>query len=396
MSAYHPTSSLPDGPVWLDALAEVPAAVWDSLHDGRNPFVSHAFLEGLERTGCLRPAWGWTPRHLTLWERGDLIGAVPGYIKSNSHGEFVFDHAWAQAYAHYGQEYFPKWLCAVPYSPVPGPRLLARGDEARHRLLDAMVQMTCESGYSSAHVNFHLADEDDCFGIDWLARTDVQYHWRNPGNWRTFEDYLAAMTHRYRKNIRQERAKVERSGVRFRILHGDEASTADLAAMYEFYLQTFNEYGNSPALTFDFLCHLAQAMPRQLVIFLARQEQRPIAGSWCLRGADCLYGRYWGALENIPGLHFETCYYQGIEYCLREGLTRFEPGAQGEHKIARGFLPTLVRSRHWIAAPAFRLALAAGCREETAVVLRYADAAKRHSPFRDPEVDKDDHPPAGR
>ncbi|XQA67057.1 GNAT family N-acetyltransferase [Xanthomonas sacchari] len=366
---------------WLHQLDAVAAADWDALHDGRNPFVAHAFLAGLEQHGCLRPDWGWSPLHLTVWDGEALVAAAPGYVKSNSHGEFVFDHAWAHAYARYGQDYFPKWLCAVPYSPVTGPRLLARDLAAQQELLAAMQALTERTGLSSAHVNFHRADEDAAFGTDWLERNDVQYQWHNDADWTGFDDYLGAMDHKHRKNIRQERAKVQRAGIGFRVLHGDEASAADLQAMYGFYLRTFDDYGNSPALTLDFFSHLARTMPRNLLIFLAIHDGTPVAGAFCLRGGDTLYGRYWGG-EPLPGLHFETCYYQGIEYCLREGLTRFEPGAQGQHKIARGFLPRLVRSRHWIADPGFRVPLADWCAQERAEVRQHAAALQRHSPFR--------------
>lgn len=363
-------------------LDQLQANQWDALHDGRNPFICHAFLSGLERTGCLRSDWGWTPQHLSLWEGDRLVAAAPGYLKGNSHGEFVFDHAWAHAYARYGEDYFPKWLCAVPYSPVTGPRLLAATPEGRQGLLAAMTEHVRRHGLSSAHVNFHTEAEDAQFGPDWLARTDVQYQWHNTAGWEDFDAFLGAMDHKHRKNIRQERAKVARSGVRFRVLHGDQASDDELEAMYGFYLQTFHEYGNSPALTLDFIRHLAQAMPRALVMFLAEFEGRPVAGALCLRGGDTLYGRYWGADATLPGLHFETCYYQGIDYCLREGLARFEPGAQGVHKIARGFLPTFVRSRHWITDARFRQALRQWCAQETAEVREQAQLLAGRSPFR--------------
>jgi len=366
---------------FLHRLTDLPAADWDALHDGRNPFVSHAFLQGLEEHGCLRAEWGWRPRHFTLWESGQLIGAVPGYLKDNSHGEFVFDHAWANAYARHGLAYFPKWLGGVPYSPVSGPRLLAKDAETARTLVETLRAEVARMGWSSAHVNFHLAEDDAAFGPDWLLREDIQFQWHNPGNWTDFSSFLAAMDHKHRKNIRQERAKLARTGVSYRIVHGDEATDADLQAMHDFYLQTFSEYGNSPALTLPFLQHLATAMPRQLVIFLAMLEGQPIAGALCLRGGDTLYGRYWGG-ATLPGLHFETCYYQGIEYCLREGLTRFEPGAQGEHKLARGFLPHPVRSRHWLAEPAFAAALAGWCAQEREEVQRYAQLLAEHTPFK--------------
>ncbi|MDY0981232.1 GNAT family N-acetyltransferase [Stenotrophomonas sp. CFBP8994] len=366
---------------FLHRLTDLPAADWDALHDGRNPFVSYAFLQGLEEHGCLRAEWGWRPCHFTLWESGQLIGAVPGYLKDNSHGEFVFDHAWANAYARHGLAYFPKWLGAVPYSPVSGPRLLAKDAETARTLVETLRAEVARMGWSSAHVNFHLAEDDAAFGPDWLLREDIQFQWHNPGDWTDFSSFLAAMDHKHRKNIRQERAKLARTGVNYRIVHGDEATDADLQAMHDFYLQTFSEYGNSPALTLPFLQHLATAMPRQLVIFLAMLEGQPIAGALCLRGGDTLYGRYWGG-ATLPGLHFETCYYQGIEYCLREGLTRFEPGAQGEHKLARGFLPHAVRSRHWLAEPAFAAALAGWCAQEREEVQRYAQLLAEHTPFK--------------
>ena len=355
---------------------------WDALHDGRNPFVSHAFLSGLEQHGCLREEWGWTPHHLTLWDSNQLVAAAPGYLKTNSHGEFVFDHAWAHAYAQHGRDYFPKWLGAVPYSPVTGPRLLAINDRYREALLEAVITQTRQTGASSAHINFHADSEESVFGAPWLPRVDIQYHWRNSAGWRDFDGFLGAFDHKHRKNIRQERAKVARQGIVFRVVHGDEASEQDLATMFAFYLLTFRDYGNSPALTLEFVRHLAGRMPRNLVIFLAERDGRPIAGAMCLRGGDTLYGRYWGASETAPGLHFETCYYQGIEYCLREGLGVFEPGAQGEHKLARGFLPSFVHSRHWLADEDFSDALRRWCAEEAMSVQRYATTLQAHSPFK--------------
>jgi len=366
----------------IDSLMEVPAAQWDALHDGTHPFVAHAFLAALEAHGCVREEWGWAPRHLTVWEGDRLVAAAAGYRKTNSHGEFVFDHAWAQAYARHGLDYYPKWLFAVPYSPVAGPRLLSRTQAHQRALLAAMADLGEQEGASSVHVNFHVEAEAALFGADWLERMDVQYHWRNASGWKDFDEFLAAFDHKHRKNIRQERTRVARQGIRFRIVHGNEASESDLAAMHGFYLQTFAEYGNHPALTLPFFRHLARSMPRSLVLVLALRNERPVAGALCLRGGDTLYGRYWGAHEQVPGLHFETCYYQGIDYCLREGLTRFEPGAQGEHKLARGFLPAFVRSSHWIAHEGFREALRDWCAQEADSVRHYAATLVSHSPFK--------------
>jgi hypothetical protein len=364
-------------------LAEIPAAGWNSLHDSSNPFVTHAFLSGLEQFDCLRAAWGWQPLHAALWQGEQLLAAAPGYIKSNSHGEFVFDHAWAHAYAQHGLEYFPKWLIGVPYSPVTGPRLLSDSPQHRRELLDLMRAALPRLRVSSLHVNFLPEPELPDFDSSWLARCDVQFHWQRRPHWQHFDEFLADLSHKKRKNIRSERARVAADGYRFRVLHGDEASDGDLADMHALYCKTFAEHGNHPALSLGFLQHLARTMPRSLVLALAGRGAACEAGALFLRGGDTLYGRYWGALCDSPGLHFEACYYQGIEYCLREGLSRFEPGAQGEHKIARGFLPRFTHSRHCVAQPDFAAALQPWCLDERESVRGYFAAALRHSPYRD-------------
>lgn len=365
----------------IDSLGNVPALDWDALHDGDNPFVSHAFLWGLERTGCLQPQRGWSACHALLHEQGALVAAAPAYRKHNSHGEFVFDHAWAAAYARAGLDYYPKWLIGVPYSPVTGPRLLARDAATRAAMATALAH-GCEAlGWSSAHVNFLLDAETQAFSPRWLARQDVHFHWENHG-WHDFGDFLDALTRKRRKAIRQEREKVHAAGYTFRVLHGDQASADDLAAMHDFYRLTFAEKGNTPALTLDFFQYLARTMPRALVLILAEREHRTVAGALCVRGRDTLYGRYWGSEEHAPGLHFETCYYQGIDYCLREGLRHFDPGAQGEHKHARGFLPVLSHSRHFIADAGIAAALAPWCAQEREHTHRYITLLNEHSPLR--------------
>jgi uncharacterized protein len=371
----------------LSSLNDIQASAWDSLHDGSNPFICHTFLSGLEQHDCLRESMGWTPRHAVLFDGDRLVAAAPAYLKHNSHGEFVFDHAWAQAYARYGMHYYPKWLVAAPYSPVTGPRLLANDDASRRLLLQAMLRRTGEDGLSSLHVNFLPEAELGAFDGEWLARGDVQFHWRNDTGWRHFDDFLGAFVSKKRKNIRAEREQVRRAGVVLRTVHGDEASADDIANMHTLYCVTQSEKGNHPALTLGFFRHLARTMPRQFILVLAERDRETIAGALCLRGGDTLYGRYWGATDTLPGLHFETCYYQGIDYCLREGLRVFEPGAQGEHKIARGFLPVLTHSRHHVSDARFAEALRPWCAEERASTLRYREAVLAHSPFRDPIAD---------
>lgn len=381
-----------------DRLAEIDAAQWNALHASDNPFVRHAFLDGLERQACLRPQWGWTPHHLALWDGDALVAAAPAYLKTNSHGEFVFDYAWATAYEQHGRAYYPKLLIGVPYTPVTGPRLLARNDADRAALLAAIGDYTARAGLSSAHINFLDDDQNNACGDAWLERCDVQFHWRNPADhhgsrWHGFDDFLDALQPRKRKNIRQERARVRRAGVGFHIVHGADASDDDLAAMHAFYCMTFADKGNSPTLTLAFLRHLATEMPDALVLILAQRGGQTIAGALCLRGGGTLYGRYWGSSESLPGLHFETCYYQGIEYCLRHGLHRFEPGAQGEHKIARGFLPVLTHSRHHLPEPQFQAAIGRWCAQERVAVQRYRLTVLQHSPYRADAFDAvADHP----
>ena len=365
-------------------LDEIPASAWDALNRGGHSFTSHAFLTGLEAHGCLDPEYGWTPLHAALWEGDALLAAAPAYAKGNSHGEFVFDHAWANAYAQYGLDYYPKWLIGVPYSPVTGPRLLSVDDGSKRTLLEAMREAAPALGLHSLHSNFLYAADLDAFDASWLAREDVQFHWTRDPSWRTFDDFLGALDHKRRKNLKADRRKVCEAGVRLRVLDGRAARGEPMAAMHRFYVQTFAEKWNHAAMTEAFFQHLCEALPDAVVLILAEREGEAIAGALCLRSDDTLYGRYWGAMVDVPGLHFEACYHQGIAYCIEHGLDRFEPGAQGEHKIARGFLPTRTRSRHWLAEPRFHDALKRWCAAEREATRRYRESLAAHSPFRSP------------
>lgn len=367
------------------AIAEIGAIEWDALVADDNPFTCHAFLAGLEHTGCIRAAFGWRAQHLTLHDGTRLVGAMPLYVKANSHGEYVFDWAWADAWERAGHDYYPKFLCAVPYSPVTGPRLLAGGGveaEARRATLAcALRELTDRTGLSSAHVDFLHETELGAFDDHWLPRTDWQFQWHNPGTWRDFQDYLEALTHKRRTATRHERATVAAAGVECEFRAGGSLSDAEWRAVHHLYTHTFDAKGNTPTLTLDFFRYLGATFPQHSHVALARRAEQIIAAALFLSSRTTLYGRYWGASESVADLHFELCYYQGIDYCLRHGLQRFEPGAQGVHKLARGFLPTLTHSRHYIVDAGLRAAVRAALDREAALQAAHGRELAAHSPF---------------
>jgi predicted N-acyltransferase len=360
------------------------ADAWGALDHGGHPFLAHAFLHGLEADGCLRADLGWRAHHLTLWREGRLVAAAPAYRKMNSHGEFVFDHAWADAWERCGLAYYPKLLGAVPYTPVTGPRLLvAHGEpeETRRALAQALAGEVGARGWSGAHVNFPRAlDAAALESAGWLRREDVQFHWRNAG-WTTFEQFLEALNAKRRKEIRRERARVAADGWAFEVVPGSALDEASIDRLHGLYVGTFADKGNYPALTRAFFHRLARDAADPLLAVLGRRGGRIGAMALCLRGPDTLYGRYWGSDDPTPGLHFEACYYQGIDWCIRNRVSAFEPGAQGEHKIARGFLPATTTSWHWLVEPALRAAVARALERERQAVAGYAAAAAAHSPF---------------
>ncbi len=370
-------------------ISEIGETAWQTLLRGNdNPFVSYAFLDALENSGTIRKSYGWQVLHIALYDAdGVLSAACPSYVKQNSHGEFIFDWAWAQAYAQHGLDYYPKLLCAVPYSPVAGPRLLGRERGAKRALILALQQSCAELGFSSAHANFLDADDAPLFReAGWLARSDIQFHWHNPmaeNRWRSFADFVAAMSAKKRKNICQERAKVAKLGLRIERRSGAELDAHRWDQIHALYETTFDAKGNTPALTKAFFLDFCARSPHQVLAVLAYEGQGDtmIAMALCFRSASTLYGRYWGARSEIPGLHFECCYYQGIEYCLEQGLDTFEPGAQGEHKLARGFLPSQTASAHYIVDPSFRAGIARFALEERQQRDAYRLELLAHSPF---------------
>ncbi|HWH39302.1 MAG TPA: GNAT family N-acetyltransferase [Usitatibacter sp.] len=365
----------------LDSLDGVDPGQWNALTAG-NPTVRYEFLDSLHRTGCAAPDEGWAPQYLSLWEGDTLAGAVPLYVKSHSYGEYVFDWAWADAYERNGLAYYPKLLCAVPFTPATGPRLLARDDASRRRLAQALVDAAHHSEVSSLHVLFPTAQDAVALrGLGLLERTGVQFHWRNEG-YHDFDAFMGALSHDKRKKIRQERRRVAEAGVTLRRATGREATDADWDFFTKCYRRTYREHRSTPYLNRAFFGLLAERMPDNVLLVIAEREGRPIAAALDLFGEHALYGRYWGSLEYVPGLHFEACYYQALEFCIERRIALFEGGAQGEHKHARGFTPEVTRSFHWLAHPAFNRAIDEYLSREGEHIAQYVDELNERSPFR--------------
>ena len=369
------------------SLAGVDAADWNALPGTSLPFLRHEFLLALEESGCATPATGWDARHVLLCDpQGRLRAALPLYLKSHSWGEFVFDFAWAEAYHRAGLRYYPRLVAAIPFTPATGPRLLAADDADRVRLLDAARTLLNECGASSLHVLFPAeGDREFLATAGLLSRLDCQFQWRNDG-YASFDDFLAGFTAAKRKKLKRERRRVAEAGIECRTVTGRELDEATMDIAYRLHAITFARYGNAPYLNRDFFARIARSMPDAVVIELAELEGEPVASSISLRSRDTLYGRYWGASGDFHSLHFELCYYRGIEYCIREGLARFEPGTQGEHKLLRGFLPTPVWSMHEIEDKRFAVAIEDWLRRERDVRRAWLDEAAGHLPFRRADI----------
>ncbi len=365
----------------ISSLSRVAPDQWNRLA-GEDPFLAHEFLHALERTRCVGGASGWTPTHLLLKDGAQLIGAVPLYLKSHSYGEYVFDWAWADAYHRHGLEYYPKLLSAVPFTPVTGRRLLAAEDDIRDALVEGLLQLAKELRVSSLHVLFpEDTDQAALRRGGLMERHGVQFHWRNAAYAR-FDDFLAALNHAKRKNIRQERAKVRDAGIVFEWVEGAAISERHWSFFAQCYRNTYRAHGSSPYLKLDFFIELGKALTDRMVLIVAKRGDEPIAASFNVRGPGRLYGRYWGSIDYVPGLHFETCYYQVIEYCIARGIAVFEGGAQGEHKMARGLLPVRTHSAHWLAQPQFAEAVESFLAREGRGIEHYIDELREHTPFR--------------
>ncbi|MDP4075146.1 GNAT family N-acetyltransferase [Acidovorax sp. A1169] len=390
---------------------EVDANAWNgllALQSHPTPFLRHEYLTALHESGSATPKRGWTPRFMTLWDGEDtLLAACPLYLKSHSYGEYVFDWAWASAYEQHGVPYYPKATIAVPFTPVPGTRLMARDDESRALLVQAVCQWCESQGVSSVHVLFASNDDIKTSADEGLMlRHTVQFHWKNesptapestaspdgsnaapPARYASFDDFLASLAQDKRKKIRQERRRVAEAGVTFRWSRGADISPADWDFFYRCYERTYLEHGNPPYLTRDFFARMAQNMPEAWLLFIAERDGHPIASSLIALGdygteGLVAYGRYWGALERVDCLHFEACYYQPLQWCIEHGAQRFEGGAQGEHKMARALLPVQASSAHWIAHPAFAEAVERFLEREGQGVEGYLEELQGRSPFR--------------
>jgi predicted N-acyltransferase len=377
----------------IEDLAEIPAAQWDALRrmtPGDNPFLSYAFLRALQDSRCASPTTGWTPQFITLWQEseqvgeqnGELIGAMPLYVKSHSWGEFVFDWAWAEAYERHGLRYYPKLVSSVPFTPVTGARLLAASDAVRAQLIAAALQLAKDSDASSLHCLF--PPEDQALELQqqgMLLRKGVQFHWRNPG-YVDFADYLSGMRRDKRKKIQQERRRVNDAGIRFEHLRGEQITLEHWQFFMRCYARTHLQFNSPQALNLDFFLRVGATMPENILLIIALKGDQPIASALNFHDQHALYGRSWGTLEYHDGLHFETCYYQAIEFCIANQIATFEGGAQGEHKLARGFLPVTTWSAHWLAHPRFASAVEEFLQRESGGIERYVDELNENSPFK--------------
>jgi len=358
---------------------------WNALVEDNNPFIRHEFLAALENHNCVGETFGWLPCHIAIYENSHLVGAMPLYEKLNSYGEFVFDNAWADAYRRYGIPYYPKLVSSVPYTPAQGQRLLAKTEKREHiyeLLLSALLELTKSLDSSGFHCLFPQAEEHQWLesrGL--LSRYDCQFHWHND-NYVDFNDFLSRFSSKKRKNIRKERRKVSQENIHFRVLDGHLAKDKDWQDFNHFYQKTFTEKWGIATLNYGFFREVAQTLPDHTVLVLADLDGETIAGSLMYRSDTTLYGRFWGCSEDIDCLHFETCYYQGIEYCIKQGLQKFEPGAQGEHKIARGFVPTLTKSSHFLSDSSFQTAISRYVEQEQNAILDYIQNLNQHLPYK--------------
>ena len=367
------------------SLSDINASDWDALNSDAHPFLSYAFLSALEESGSVGADTGWDPHYLTITnDEGILIAAAPHYLKYHSYGEYIFDHSWANAFERAGGRYYPKSLTAVPFTPVPGPRLLTHPDypAAKPALISTMESLCLQNNISSAHINFiQPNDEASLQDAGWSIRTGIQFHWQNNG-YTNFVDFLQSLSSRKRKNIRKERASLAAEQVSFEALTGEALKPVHWDAFYEFYLATIDRKWGGAYLTRSFFDQIAMTMADKILLIIASRDGNMIAGALNFIGNDALYGRNWGCTEEIPNLHFETCYYQAIDFAIAHNLSRVEAGAQGIHKVQRGYLPVETKSAHYIAHDGFREAIDRFLKQENRHNAAEIRAIEAESPYR--------------
>ncbi len=370
----------------VNQISHIEAEHWNALVQDNDPFLRHEFLAALETHNCVGEKFGWLPRHIAVYQDKVLVAAMPLYEKYNSYGEFVFDQSWAEAWQQHGLRYFPKLVSAIPYTPALGQRLLVKKRGLSETLYSLLIKVLKDVAVQLDASGFHILFPQDT-ELQWLKdqgmliRHDCQFHWYNK-NYSSFEDFLAQLSSRKRKNIIKERQAVAKAGVTLKRLNGHQASEQDWQQMTHFYERTFNEKWGTATLNYDFFLQVAKQLPEQIVLVLAQQNNECIAGALMFCSDSRLYGRFWGCDKTIKGLHFEACYYQGIEYCIENKLAIFEPGAQGEHKVSRGFVPTLTRSAHFLMKEHFQQSIAQFVEHEKAHVLNYIDDISQHLPYK--------------
>ena len=369
----------------VSSLSEIGQVAWDGLlaqQEEANPFLSFAFLHALHESGSASPESGWQPQYIALYDGDTLAAALPLYVKGHSYGEYVFDWAWADAYGRHGLDYYPKLLSAVPFTPVAGPRLLAVDAKARAALIAVLSATQRATEVSSTHILFPPeAHARQLQEAGFMLRSGVQFHWLNPG-YASFDEVLATLEQKKRKNIRAERRKVLDAGVTLRRVRGLDATDADWKLFNRCYRHTYAAHYSTPYLNLDFFRRIGRTMPENILLVIAEREGRAIAASLVIHSADTLYGRYWGELEHVPCLHFEAAYYQPLEFCIEQGIKTFEGGAQGEHKMARGFLPTKTFSAHWLAHPSFADAIERFLEREAGGIDEYMSELNERNPFK--------------
>jgi predicted N-acyltransferase len=378
------------------SIDELDPGQWNALNPGANPFLTHAFLGALEHTRCIGRGTGWDPCYITLSDAAGLAAAAPAFLKAHSYGEFVFDFAWANAYERVGRRYYPKLTIAVPFTPATGARLLVRPDlpaaETAARLLEEVERFAIGRSISSVHALFlDETSRQACEHRGWLLRRDCQFHWTNRG-YKSFEEYLDTFTADKRKKARRERRRVTEAGIEFKTRCGGELDERTLDAVYDFHRETFLRHGHEPYLTRAFFSEVARTVGEALMVKLAMLNGTPVAAAVFFWSPEALFGRYWGSAEDHHSLHFEACYHQGIEFCIERAVRRFEPGTQGEHKVARGFEPTITWSAHHIAQPEFRADIGDYLEREADAVDAYASAVQSHVPYRGRRGGADEEP----